>query len=1258
MENDLTSTVTKFTTLTARYRISPSTSIMQQGVVPKICLAFEMRSDQKDPDLSSFKVIPDQDFAHFNFYITHIFGEELVRTWLPLWGSTVKTDAEVITDKIYDSLYGSSESVANPSTSHSALVTSLDSDLPDEAPKGRKRRLLGRVKKQYGDLCLFAGSPVDAMNHYRAALEISRSVSDWEWVGSALESMASAILSARDANGHDSLSTLESMEISSRLTEARTFYNRKLTRAPSLEADNLIRTANFWLQQDKKIEMADTLSKCQDLIDTLDQTHTQLKIRLMSSIALIYRNANYSRKYAFYIQLITRLCASADVSAARTHQLLEQIAPEYDIKANTLTISADSDAANSKEKMGLPATTQLKTRREKMISAGPSWTKLQASILTLLIDLSYDSGDVLQSMKYLVYMMREVSPKFLASSYASEPSVLSPASTDWGLRLRQLSNTLPPPLDTYEGDPLRLGLGLVKHWRPVKDSSLYMHISRSVIDPLFLYRPNRKAKEAIAASANHAFAWPGASLTFDFSLATTSMQKTVLEDVKILYKPIILTTSEPRPGDVRMEVEWNPPLDLDSCVHPTAQVVIEPREVAKVKISTLIPSVKARKFERKSSSTNDASSNVDDDYGEEYLKRVLGDPSAKILLVPKSLVYTLYNCPFAEPLLKLGETPAKQLLLDCLHYIHAVPTVSIEDFSHPWISYTSTFRDAETILAINSSGNNATTATAAPSRAIRKSASSNFAASASSHHANAGSGGIHESASSMNLTSMLPNASKSAESHKSIQNLNVATSQLRGETFTTTLVLRNESKFSVDDFGLTLQENGETVSPQGNCQIIVGGLTRIYDIIAAALPLRSGEAITIPIEFCATSLGLVQVSFLMEYRNHRSAENMWRKVRMDYSFKVVESLTPVSLTVSRSLESSMDVLDRSMPHNVILVQDDDLANPEAVTLESDNYFLLQMGLQNKTMLSFHVAREDQLMHNYEAGTRNHSAFVVDPWATKLFCIALHRKSFVKRMVAFAHSLKEKDPKHSQLNFTTRFREATKEWLKMELKKFTWKSYGNRSGAIQFDSSLIDDSVLNAIIPQHYSTTVHLETSSGEVIKIQSPSETPGIDSFVLQANQIYKICGKIHFHGLPLSAEDKLEETSTLEKIDQSGNSSNEISQKSNSSNSEASKDSETGVSASSADKTGKALFSAVVRSRHLNNQARNVTLIGQSQDIVLPPLEQGSAPHMVRIPVLFHSPGIYSVTTRVYERGGDVENENERKEEFWTRDLSIVVTR
>jgi hypothetical protein len=1185
VESDLTTTFNKFSTLTSRYRISPSTSVMQQGVVPKTCLAFELRSDQKDPDLSNFKVIPDQDFAHFNFYLTHIFGEELVRAWLTLWETTVRTDPEMLTDKIFDSLYGPSENVSNPSTSHTALITLLDSDLPDEAPKGRKRRLLGRIRKQMGDLCLFAGSPVDAMNQYRQALEISRACSDWEWVGSALESMASAILSVRDASGLDHLSQLEVLEITNRLTEARTCYSRR-SRANYLEAENLLRNAIFFQQQDKRIEMSELLSKCQEVVETIDPSNLHARIRLYSAIALAYRNTNFTRKYAFFIQLICRLCIASEVPPSRSHQLLEQVAPEYDITVNSLIHVATSKNAP-------------KTRREKMISSGASWSKLQASILSLLIDLSSSSGDTIQSIKYLVYMMRQVAPELLHASHI-EPSIFAPNKTDWGLKLKQLSMTMPPPLDTSEGDPLRLGFGMLRRWKPLKDQSMYMHISRSVSDPLFLYRPNRKAKEAIAASASHVFCWSGHTIYFEVSLRNSLLQKAILEDVRITFYPIVLTTVEPRPGDIRTEVDWMPQLSLEAMVQTSAQIVVEPGETVTVKLSATIPTL----YGKSSISDNINDSNV--------LDAILKDSRCKILLAPDSLVYSMFNCPFAEPMISKFNTLPKNILLDCLHYITNVPTVSVEDSSHPWLSYTTVARDVEPIIALPST-RSYPTEIKTTNMSIIQDVTTNVDPSISS--------------SSIISSSRTPTVGVG----KSISNLTTAVSQLRGETFLTTLVLRNESVYPVDDFGLTIQENGENLSHTKLSQVLVGSTNAIYDIISKALPLNQGETIQIPLEFVAPGLGLVQVSFLMEYRNNGSADNIWRKLRMDYSFKVVESLKPLKLEVSSGLESSLDVLDRSMPQNVIIVPDEgamdfDLSTKEMI--EEEQYILVQVALQNKTMLSFHIVKDDQVAATL---TSHHNAFVLDPWAIKQFSLALHRQTFVDRMCYAARQLISTGTIKGKNAPMMAYQQVCKEFLTKHL-KLSWRSYGNRSGIIHMDSSLIDDSVLSKLTPQRWTTKLGFETAKAVAVSPQFTPETPGTASFILKANQIYKLNATVKF--LNPSIQESIHRIETTSK------------------GSEAIPTSSSSETTATTTTTLPTYFSAICRAHHIGNSARMVSWIGKNQNIVLASLNGDDEYAGLHIPILFHIPGTYTITTRVHH------NEVESTEEHWSRDISIVVTR
>lgn len=46
---------------------------------------------------------------------------------------------------------------------------------------GSDKQRWGRLMKMQGDICLMAGSPADAAEHYRSACDIAKAVSDWVW---------------------------------------------------------------------------------------------------------------------------------------------------------------------------------------------------------------------------------------------------------------------------------------------------------------------------------------------------------------------------------------------------------------------------------------------------------------------------------------------------------------------------------------------------------------------------------------------------------------------------------------------------------------------------------------------------------------------------------------------------------------------------------------------------------------------------------------------------------------------------------------------------------------------------------------------------------------------------------------------------------------------------------------------------------------------------------------------------------------------
>ena len=61
-----------------------------------------------------------------------------------------------------------------------------------QAQEMTRKRRYGRLQKAMGDMCLLAGSAVDATEHYATAVDLSRMCSDTVWCGAALSGLATA----------------------------------------------------------------------------------------------------------------------------------------------------------------------------------------------------------------------------------------------------------------------------------------------------------------------------------------------------------------------------------------------------------------------------------------------------------------------------------------------------------------------------------------------------------------------------------------------------------------------------------------------------------------------------------------------------------------------------------------------------------------------------------------------------------------------------------------------------------------------------------------------------------------------------------------------------------------------------------------------------------------------------------------------------------------------------------------------------------
>lgn len=132
-------------------------------------------------------MIPNQDDAHVEFYVKHMLLIELVAPILGRLNDQFDAMAALL-EKADSSLHAASTSIPTPTTPLDADNASEDKMALALAGSSKKRkRRAARLRKQYADIALLGGSPIDALNLYSTAMDLSKSLSDWEWAAAAIE---------------------------------------------------------------------------------------------------------------------------------------------------------------------------------------------------------------------------------------------------------------------------------------------------------------------------------------------------------------------------------------------------------------------------------------------------------------------------------------------------------------------------------------------------------------------------------------------------------------------------------------------------------------------------------------------------------------------------------------------------------------------------------------------------------------------------------------------------------------------------------------------------------------------------------------------------------------------------------------------------------------------------------------------------------------------------------------------------------------
>lgn len=616
VEEDFESTFAEF-----KYKSEELVGASELIPVPKSCFAFHMRSDQKDPDIEDFKPIPDQDIDHLSFYLTNIIGMEFVIPILNKWSSILSVGKNELVKGILNQKY-KKPILIQP------VTTPLDREYIEEHGRIKKRNITSRLNKQLGDYCLLSGSPSDAVTWYKSAIEECKVFSDWEWVGASLESYALCLL-LTNRDSHE-----VQAEAFAKYHEAISCYERK--KADILVVEALFKLARLYLDHSNHMNMSECLSR---LYDCSLSFPVHERIKITSSIAVLYKDSKWFRKFAFYMRETVLLCHSSGLSSSDVSQnIVLEFSKVYNIHINDNTDT-------TKNKMN------VKSRREKVYENGINWIKIQSYILHLLVELSKDNTDTVQSKKYLIYILREIVPYLPEPSEEENNAILSSIrSINWVQQFNKHTSFMNSIEESNPHEQFKNGLGIFVSSKPVIDQTVIVKVARGANDPLFLYRPNKKAKSDVDC-----YSWADNTSHFDITFCNPINENLVIENLQIKLMALELLPNDRNSYDI----QWNPKLEVIDTPQPVSRISL-PKQSAKFKIPVKIPRV--IRLEENNSSKK-----------------------SMILLIPCQMLYTAFNIHFRESLFDLETASLPFILTNSFKYVDTAPSLDIQDKYHSWV---------------------------------------------------------------------------------------------------------------------------------------------------------------------------------------------------------------------------------------------------------------------------------------------------------------------------------------------------------------------------------------------------------------------------------------------------------------------------------------------------------------------------------------------------------------------------------------------
>eukprot|EP01105_Mastigella_eilhardi_P005857 TRINITY_DN1754_c0_g2_i4.p1 TRINITY_DN1754_c0_g2~~TRINITY_DN1754_c0_g2_i4.p1 ORF type:complete len:1178 (-),score=217.39 TRINITY_DN1754_c0_g2_i4:85-3618(-) len=464
---------------------------MYPTVMNRKCLAFEPLPTQADIAVGDFVMIPNSDTReHLSFYVQAQISD-FALTLLSLFEERVTKGIPLVTP----------------------LVTPLDANKTTEDTRLLKKREPARLLKMKGDYCLLGGQPQEAMAAYVAAIEPCKATNDWEWVGGAMEGYSAAVVAQNDDNV-----ALHEDDVMSNAALAREYYQKRGT-AHYLEIELLLKMARHQVDLGHKENAAELLMDAYNI----GETHIDSdKIYLTGSIASLYREMQFYRKYAFFMWMTSVLYRKLTNYNA-SHFLLRHCLPHYylsplappslcgpaggDVTDDTTCIrqhkplSEEAPKTEAASENGTKKSLeQTKVRTVIQREGSKGWVALQHIVLSDLALAAKSLTNNENTVKYISYLLRTL-----------YPYIGSAEQVRLGADLERVAMRVNPPLNlcgTIIGLPVftrltpvgistqAMPFTLPKNSGPVAGSFLYSAIAvrRVATEPKFTWVAGEKCE--------------------------------------------------------------------------------------------------------------------------------------------------------------------------------------------------------------------------------------------------------------------------------------------------------------------------------------------------------------------------------------------------------------------------------------------------------------------------------------------------------------------------------------------------------------------------------------------------------------------------------------------------------------------------------------------------------------------------------------------------------------------------------------------